>query len=60
MLVASKLMLNMKNQKYIIVKDDKVIRSAPLGVCPYAANAIDALKPDVKRGEKLYVEVVIR
>jgi len=50
----------MKNQKYIIVKDDKVIRSAPLGVCRYAANAIDALKPDVKRGEKLYVEVVIR
>lgn len=50
----------MDKQKYIIVKADRVIRTAPAKLCPYAANAINVLKPDRKAGETLYLEVVVR
>lgn len=50
----------MKPQKYIIVKDGKVIRTATHLEAPYADAAIKFLKPDPKAGEKLYLEVVVR
>ena len=50
----------MDNQKYIIIKADKVIRQATHLQAPYAGQAIKVLKPDIKKGEKLYLEVVIR
>jgi hypothetical protein len=48
----------MNNQKYIIVKADKVVREASASVCQYYEHAVFHLKP--QRGERLYVEVVVR
>jgi hypothetical protein len=50
----------MDNQKYVIIKDGKVIRQATHLEAPYAGVAIAFLKPNTKKGEKLYLEVVIR
>ena len=50
----------MNTQKYIIVKDGKVVREASASACPYYEHAILNLKPDKLIGEKLYLEVIIR
>lgn len=47
-------------QKYIIVKNGKVVREASGSMCKYAEQAIDTLKPDKLSGERLYLEVIIR
>ena len=50
----------MDNQKYVIIKAGKVIRQATHLEAPYAGVAIATLKPDAKKGEKLYLQVVVR
>lgn len=52
--------LFMDNQKYVIIKAGKVIRQATHLEAPYAGVAIATLKPDAKKGEKLYLQVVVR
>jgi hypothetical protein len=49
----------MQKQKYIIVKDGRIIREADEDKAPYAAHAIIVLKPDINKGERLYVELAI-